>query len=130
MTYAKTGITSLLGLHRLQPPLGREMGRTDRMLGGEPIATEPSLRCVPGYGERLSRTMKAWDLTTADLGLLSCLSSATILRAVNKDLVTPRTQMRISAALARLRRSRRARADKRSTSSRQGADSHPSERGK
>lgn len=61
------------------------------------------VRVVPGYGKRLSAIMDKYDLNLADLGHLACLSSATISRAVHKDLVSRRTEERIAAAVSGLR---------------------------
>lgn len=61
---------------------------------------------MPGYGARVRKVLESLGLTLADLGDLACLSSATVSRAVNGDLVTARTEKRIEDALAQLRQRR------------------------
>lgn len=74
-----------------------------------PPPNERLAREVPGYGEKLAKLLDKYDLTLTDLGSISCLSSSTIARAVQQDLVSARSERRIKAALGRLRQARQAR---------------------
>jgi hypothetical protein len=74
-----------------------------------PPPSDRAAKHVPGYGARLEKVLAEYDLTLTDLGNLSCLSSSTISRAVNQDLVSVRTDRRLRAALQHLRRQHRER---------------------
>ena len=68
------------------------------------MSKKSNAHVVPGFGARLKCRMTQCGLSPESLAYLTCLSTTTISRALDQNLVTRRTEGRIRRALAEVQR--------------------------